>query len=40
MRDDNQNPSYTNVVLTKKTKSLGAKAVRLYSFTGQKLMIW
>lgn len=40
MRDDNQNPSYTNVVLTKKTKSLGAKAVRLYSFTAQKLMIW
>ena len=40
MRDDNQNPSYTNVVLTKKTKSFGAKAVRLYSLTGQSLMTW
>ena len=30
MRIDNQNPSFTNVTLTRKTKSLGAKAVKLY----------
>lgn len=40
MREDNQNPSFTNVILTRKTKSLGAKAVKLYSFTGQNLMLW
>lgn len=37
---DNQNPSFTNVVLTRKTKSLGAKAVNLYASTGQSLMTW
>ncbi len=37
---DNQNPSFTNVVLTRKTKSLGAKAVKLYALTGQSLMLW
>ena len=40
MRIDNQNPSFTNVVLTKSTKSLGTKAVRLYASTGQDLMTW
>ena len=40
MREDNQNPSFTNVLITRKTKSLGAKAVKLYSFTGQSLMLW
>ena len=40
MREDNQNPSFTNVLLNKKTKSLGAKAVRLYGSTGQSLMLW
>lgn len=40
MRIDNQNPSFTNVTLTRKTKSLGAKAVKLYTSTGQQLMIW
>ena len=40
MRFDNQNPSFTNVVLTKSTKSLGAKAVKLYASTGQDLMTW
>ena len=40
MRIDNQNPSFTNVVLTKSTKSLGAKAVKLYASTGQDLMTW
>ena len=40
MRIDNQNPSFTNVTLTKSTKSLGAKTVRLYASTGQQLMTW
>ena len=40
MRVDNQNPSFTNVTLTRKTKTLGTKAVRLYAQTGQSLMIW
>ena len=40
MRIDNQNPSFTNVVLTKSTKTLGAKAVKLYASTGQDLMTW
>ena len=40
MKVDNQNPSFTNVVLDRKTKSLGTKAVRLYASTGQDLMIW
>lgn len=40
MREDNQNPSFTNVLLTKKTKSLGTKAVKLYASTGQSLMLW
>ena len=40
MRVDNQNPSFTNVSLTKSTKSLGAKAVKLYASTGQELMTW
>ena len=40
MRVDNQNPSFTNVLLTKSTKSLGAKAVKLYASTGQELMTW
>ena len=40
MRVDNQNPSFTNLTLTRKTKTLGTKAVRLYAQTGQSLMIW
>ena len=40
MRIDNQNPSFTNVTLTRKTKTLGTKAVKQYSQTGQSLMIW
>lgn len=40
MRIDNQNPSFTNVTLTKSTKSLGPKAVKLYSSTGQKQLTW
>ena len=40
MRVDNQNPSFTNVTLTRKTKTLGTKAVRSYAQTGQSLMIW
>jgi len=40
MRVDNQNPSFTNVVLTKSCKTYGTKAVRLYSATGQQLMTW
>ena len=40
MRIDNQNPSFTNVVLTKSTKTLGAKAIKLYASTGQDLMVW
>lgn len=40
MRIDNQNPSFTNVVLTKSTKTLGTKAIKLYASTGQELMVW
>ena len=40
MRIDNQNPSFTNVTLTKATKSLGPQAVKLYASTGQKLLTW
>ena len=40
MRFDNQNPSFTNVVLNKSTKTLGAKAIKLYASTGQDLMTW
>lgn len=40
MRIDNQNPSFTNVKLTKSTKTLGTKAVKLYSSTGQALLVW
>ena len=40
MRIDNQNPSFTNVTLTKKTKTHGTKAIRLYAQTGQSLMVW
>ena len=40
MRIDNQNPSFTNVTLTRKTKTLGTKAVKLYAQTGQSLMTW
>lgn len=40
MRVDNQNPSFSNVTLTKKTKTLGTKAIKLYSFTGQDLFTW
>ena len=40
MRADNQNPSFTNVTLTKTSKSLGSKAVKLYASTGQDLMTW
>lgn len=40
MRADNQNPSFTNVTLTKSTKSLGSKAVKLYASTAQDLMTW
>ena len=40
MRIDNQNPSFTNVNLTKSTKTLGTKAVKLYSSTGQALLVW
>ena len=32
MREDNQNPSFTNVLLTKKTKSLGTKADQALCF--------
>jgi len=40
MRDDNQNPSYTNVTLNRKTKTLGTKAIKKYASTGQQLMTW
>ena len=40
MRIDNQNPSFTNVKLTKKTKTLGTRAVKLYASTGQDLLTW
>lgn len=40
MRVDNQNPSFTNAVLTKSTKTLGTQAIRLYASTGQDLMTW
>lgn len=40
MRIDNQNPSFTNVTLSQSSKSLGPKAVRLYSSTGQILLTW
>ena len=40
MRADNQNPSFTNVTLTRSTKSLGSKAVKLYASTAQDLMTW
>lgn len=40
MRADNQNPSFSNVTLTKSTKSLGSKAVKLYASTAQDLMTW
>lgn len=40
MKVDNQNPSFTNVTLNNKTKTLGTKAVKIYAGTGQTLMIW
>jgi phage terminase large subunit-like protein len=40
MKVDNQNPSFTNVTLTNKTKTFGTKAVKIYAGTGQTLMIW
>lgn len=40
MRGNNQNPSFTNVKLTKKSKTLGADAIKLYASTGQDLMVW
>ena len=40
MKVDNQNPSFTNVTLTNKTKTLGTKAVKIYAGTGQTLMTW
>ena len=40
MRIDNQNPSFTNVKLTKQTKTLGTRAVKLYASTGQDLLTW
>lgn len=38
--DDNQNPSFTNVKLSKNYKTLGTAAIKLYASTGQQLMIW
>ena len=40
MKVDNQNPSFTNVQLSRSTKTLGTKAVKLYASTGQDLMLW
>ena len=40
MRIDNQNPSFTNVKLTRFTKTLGTRAVKLYASTGQDLLVW
>lgn len=40
MRIDNQNPSFTNVTLEKNKKTLGTKAIKLYSSTGQSLLVW
>jgi phage terminase large subunit-like protein len=40
VKRDNQYPSFTNVRLTKKSKTLGADAVKLYASTGQNLMTW
>lgn len=40
MRIDNQNPSFTNVTLTRGTRTHGTKAVQAYHMTGQTLLIW
>lgn len=38
MRIDNQNPSFTNVVKSRKTK--GTQAIKLYATSGRKLLTW
>lgn len=38
MRIDNQNPSFTNVTKSKKTR--GTQAIKLYATTGRKLLTW